>query len=61
MASKINIEQYIYEIKRKMNLEVDDDILKKDLFLTLILAEFEKMNLGKDLIFKRFINNKDVI
>ena len=32
MASKINIEQYIYEIKRKMNLEVDDDILKKDLF-----------------------------
>ncbi|SRR3989339_889539 len=52
MASKINIEQYIGEIKRRMNLNIDDDIIKKDLLLTLILAEFEKSDLGKELIFK---------
>src|SRR3989344_2971711 len=52
MASKINVEQYINEIKRRMNLNIDEDIIKKDLLLTLILAEFEKMDLGKDLIFK---------
>src|SRR3989344_6745215 len=52
MASKINIEQYIHEIKRGMSLNIDDDIIKKDLLLTLILTEFEKMDLGKDLIFK---------
>src|SRR3989344_4993935 len=52
MASKINVEQYINEIKRRMNLNIDEDIIKKDLLLTLILAEFEKMDLGRDLIFK---------
>lgn len=52
MASKINVEQYIHEIKRRMNINIDEDIIKKDLLLTLILAEFEKMDLGKDLIFK---------
>jgi len=52
MASKINIERYISEIKRRMSLNIDDDIIKKDLLLTLILAEFEKMDLGKELIFK---------
>jgi predicted nucleotidyltransferase component of viral defense system len=52
MASKINIEQYIGEIKRRMNLNIEDDIIKKDLLLTLILAEFEKSDLGKELIFK---------
>src|SRR3989344_4842623 len=52
MASKINVEQYINEIKRRMNLNIDENIIKKDLLLTLILAEFEKMDLGKDLIFK---------
>ena len=52
MASKINVEQYINEIKRRMNHNIDEDIIKKDLLLTLILAEFEKMDLGKDLIFK---------
>ncbi|MDP3026942.1 MAG: nucleotidyl transferase AbiEii/AbiGii toxin family protein [Nanoarchaeota archaeon] len=52
MASKINIEQYISEIKKRMSLNIDDDIIKKDLLLTLILAEFEKMDLGRDLIFK---------
>ena len=52
MASKINIEQYISEIKKRMSLNIDEDIIKKDLLLTLILAEFEKMDLGRDLIFK---------
>ena len=52
MASKINIEKYIHEIKRRMSLKIDDDIIEKDLLLTLILAEFEKMDLGEDLIFK---------
>jgi len=52
MASKINIEQYISEIKKRMSLNIDNDIIKKDLLLTLILAEFEKMDLGRDLIFK---------
>src|SRR3990167_10842627 len=52
MASKINIEQYIGEIKRAMNINIEEDIIKKDLLLTLILAEFEKMDLGKELIFK---------
>ena len=52
MASKINIEQYVGEIKRVMNLNVENDIIKKDLLLTLILAEFEKLDLGKELIFK---------
>ncbi|MBI2629771.1 nucleotidyl transferase AbiEii/AbiGii toxin family protein [Candidatus Pacearchaeota archaeon] len=52
MASKINIEQYIGEIKKRMNLNIKDDIIKKDLLLTLILAEFEKMDLGRELIFK---------
>jgi predicted nucleotidyltransferase component of viral defense system len=52
MASKINVEQYIGEIKRKMNLNIEDEIIKKDLLLTLILAEFEKIDLGRELIFK---------
>src|SRR3989344_308778 len=52
MASKINIEQFIGEIKRAMNLNIEEDIIKKDLLLTLILAEFEKLGLGKELIFK---------
>ncbi len=52
MAAKINLEKYIGEIKRAMNLNIEDDIIKKDLLLTLILAEFEKSDLGKNLIFK---------
>src|SRR3989344_1988222 len=52
MASKINIEQYIGEIKGRMNLNIDDDIIKKDLLLTLILNELERQKLGKELIFK---------
>jgi len=35
-----------------MNLKVRDEIIEKDLLLTLILAEFEKNNLGENLIFK---------
>lgn len=49
---KINLQKYTAEIKRKMNLDVSDEIVKKDLFLTFILAEFEKHKLGDDLIFK---------
>lgn len=52
MAPKINIDKYISEIKMGMNLSIDDDIIKKDLLLTLILAEFEKIKLGEGLIFK---------
>ena len=52
MDSKIKVDQYINEIKRRMNLNVRDEIIKKDLLLTLILAEFEKFGLGKELIFK---------
>jgi len=26
MASKINVEQYIHEIKRRMSLNIDEDI-----------------------------------
>jgi predicted nucleotidyltransferase component of viral defense system len=49
---KINLQKYIAEIKRNMNLDVSDEIVKKDLFLTFILAEFEKYELGDELIFK---------
>src|SRR3989338_6202590 len=49
---KINLQKYIAEIKRNMNLDVSDEIVKKDLFLTFILAEFEKHKLGDELIFK---------
>lgn len=49
---KINLQKYTAEIKRKMNLDVSDEIVKKDFFLTFILAEFEKHKLGDDLIFK---------
>ena len=49
---KINLQKYIAEIKRNMNLDVSDEIVKKDLFLTFILAEFEKHKLGDGLIFK---------
>jgi len=49
---EINIEKYISEAKRNLNINLADEIVKKDLLLTLILAEMEKKNLGKDLIFK---------
>lgn len=49
---EINLEKYIAEVKRNLNVNLADEIIKKDLLLTLILAEMEKKNLGKDLIFK---------
>lgn len=49
---EINIEKYVAEVKRNLNMNLADEIVKKDLLLTLILAEMEKKNLGKDLIFK---------
>jgi predicted nucleotidyltransferase component of viral defense system len=52
MDSKINLKEYIKQVREKMNLKVRDDIIEKDLLLTLILAEMEKRNLGQELIFK---------
>lgn len=52
MAKQINLNKYIMEVKKNLNLLVSDEIIEKDLLLTLILAEFEKIGLGKELIFK---------
>ena len=49
---EINLEKYISEIKQNLNISIADEIIKKDLLLTLILAEFEKLGLGKEIIFK---------
>lgn len=52
MAKQINLNKYIMEVKKNLNLIASDEIIEKDLLLTLILAEFEKIGLGKELIFK---------
>ena len=52
MAKQINLNKYIIEVKKNLNLIASDEIIEKDLLLTLILAEFEKIGLGKELIFK---------
>lgn len=52
MAPKINLKEYTKQVKERMNLKVKDDLIEKDLVLTFILAEFEKLGLGKELIFK---------
>ncbi|MEK6811417.1 MAG: nucleotidyl transferase AbiEii/AbiGii toxin family protein [Nanoarchaeota archaeon] len=49
---EININKYVSEVKSNLGISVSDEIVKKDLILTLVLAELEKMNLGKELIFK---------
>ena len=49
---EINISKYIEQLKINLNLKNHEDILEKDLLLTLILAEFEKEGLGDELIFK---------
>lgn len=50
---EIHIEKYVAEVKRRMKLEIADDIIEKDLILTLILAEFQKKSgIFKELIFK---------
>lgn len=52
MAQQINLNKYTAEVKRNLNIMASDEIIEKDLILTLILAEFEKLGLGKELIFK---------
>ena len=52
MAKQINLNKYIMEVKKNLKLIASDEIIEKDLLLTLILAEFEKIGLGKELIFK---------
>ena len=49
---EINLNKYVADIKKNMKISLADEIVKKDLLLTLILAEFEKLGLGKELIFK---------
>jgi len=50
---EINIEKYVSEVKRNMNLSVSDALIEKDLLLTLILAEFQKHDgVFNELIFK---------
>ena len=49
---KINFEKYASEIKQNLKISISDEIIKKDLILTFILAEFEKLGIGKELIFK---------
>lgn len=49
---EINLQEYVRQIKEKLKIINQDDIIEKDLLLTLILAEFEKRQLGKYLIFK---------
>ena len=52
-GKEINIEKYVSEVKRNMKLSVSDDIIERDLFLTLILAEFQKQNgVFDEIIFK---------
>ena len=49
---EINLKKYVADVKNNLNLSTSDEIIEKDLLLTLILAELEKAGLGRDLIFK---------
>jgi predicted nucleotidyltransferase component of viral defense system len=50
---KINLLKYAAEVKRNMQLDVSDEIIAKDLLLTLVLVEFEKeRGVFNNLIFK---------
>lgn len=49
---KINIEKYVADVKKNLDISLAGEIIEKDLLLTLILAEFEKLGLGKELIFE---------
>lgn len=49
---EINIEKYVADVKKSLGINLADEIIKKDLLLTFILAEMEKKGLGKELIFK---------
>ncbi len=50
--AQININKYVAQVKKSLNLNASDEIIEKDFLLTLILAEFEKLGLGKELVFK---------
>jgi len=52
MATKIDLREYIKQVRNNLKLDVSDEIIEKDLLLTFILAEFEKLGLAKELIFK---------
>ncbi len=52
MDKKININKYVAEVKKNLNISISDEIIEKDLLLTLILSKFEKFKLGNELIFK---------
>ncbi|MBN1156728.1 nucleotidyl transferase AbiEii/AbiGii toxin family protein [Candidatus Woesearchaeota archaeon] len=53
MDAKINIRKYVAEVKRNMNTGLSDEMIVKDLLLTLVLAEFEKIGgIFRKLIFK---------
>ncbi|MBU3913410.1 MAG: nucleotidyl transferase AbiEii/AbiGii toxin family protein [Nanoarchaeota archaeon] len=49
---EINKSKYLAELRKNLHLEHSDEIIEKDLLLTIILAEMEKRNLGQELIFK---------
>ncbi|MFH1710860.1 MAG: nucleotidyl transferase AbiEii/AbiGii toxin family protein [Nanoarchaeota archaeon] len=50
---EINLEKYVSEVKRNINLSVSDELIEKDLLLTLVLAEFQKHGgVFNELIFK---------
>lgn len=49
---EINIKKYISEVKSNLDISISDEIVKKDIILTFILAELEKAGLGEELIFK---------
>ena len=50
---KINLNKYVAEVKKNMQLDISDEIIAKDLLLTLILAEFQKeRGIFNQLIFK---------
>lgn len=51
--NEINIQKYVAEVKSRLDLEASDEIISKDLLLTLILAEFQKeKGIFNELIFK---------
>lgn len=53
MAAKIDLERYIVEVRKGMNIANAQEIIRKDLILTLILAKFQKeQGIFIDLIFK---------
>lgn len=53
MAAKIDLDRYVGEVKKSMNLTNVNDLIHKDLLLTLILAEFQKeQGIFNELIFK---------